>query len=174
MKFPTLEDILENKKCERIVSLVGLIFPFLEVHVVLGPKVLCSTTNADFNVFFKTHLVGPIAELYGSQINHMISFGLMVVIFDVCVRKRIPLTLFSRFNIIQGVLLDIICSFFGIAYSQLTYLVRESVFGELLANAAYFSIIGFILYSIFMILFGRYPKIPIVSEGARLNVQLFR
>ena len=99
MKFPTLEDILENKKCERIVSLVGLIFPFLEVHVVLGPKVLCSTTNADFNIFFKTHLVGPIAELYGSQINHMISFGLMVVIFDVCVRKRIPLTLFSRFNI---------------------------------------------------------------------------
>jgi len=94
MKFPTLEDILENKKCERIVSLVGLIFPFLEVHVVLGPKVLCSTTNADFNIFFKTHLVGPIAELYGSQINHMISFGLMVVIFDVCVRKRIPLTLF--------------------------------------------------------------------------------
>jgi len=25
-----------------------------------------------------------------------------------------------------------------------------------------------------MILFGRYPKIPIISEGARLNVQIFR
>ena len=94
MKFPTLEDILENKICERTVSLVGLIFPFLEVHVVLGPKVLCSTTNADFNLFFKNHLVGPISELYASQITHMLSFGLMVVLFDVCVRKRLPLTLF--------------------------------------------------------------------------------
>ena len=174
MKLPTLEDILENKKCERIVSLVGLIFPFLEVHVVLGPKVLCNTNNADFNIFFKTHLVGPIAELYSNQANHMISFILMVIVFDACVRKTIPLTLFSRFNIIQGVLLDVICSFLGITYSQLSYLVRESTFGELLANVASFGIVGFILYSIFMILFGRYPKIPIVSEGARLNVQIFR
>jgi hypothetical protein len=94
MKLPTLEDILENKKCERIVSLVGLIFPFLEVHVVLGPKVLCNTNNADFNIFFKTHLVGPIAELYSNQANHMISFILMVIVFDACVRKTIPLTLF--------------------------------------------------------------------------------
>ena len=98
----------------------------------------------------------------------------MVIVFDTCVRKTIPLTLFSRFNIIQGVLLDVICSFLGITYSQLSYLVRESTFGELLANVAYFGIVGFILYSIFMILFGRYPKIPIISEGARLNVQIFR
>ena len=54
MKLPTLEDILENKVCERLVSLVGLIFPFLEVHVVLGPKVLCNTDNAAVNTFFKT------------------------------------------------------------------------------------------------------------------------
>ena len=174
MKLPTLEDILENKVCERLVSLVGLIFPFLEIHVVLGPKVLCNTDNAAVNTFFKTNLVGPIAELYSNQVNHIISFIIMVIIFDVCVRKTIPLTRFSRFNIIQGILLDVICSFLGIAYSQLTYLARESTFGELIANAAYFGMIGFIFYAIFMILFGRYPKIPIISEGARLNVQIFR
>jgi len=174
MKLPTLKEILENKTCEKLVSLMGLIFPFLEVHVVLGPKVLCNTNNAAVNTFFRNNLVGPIAELYSSQVNDIISFIVMVMIFDVCVKKTIPLTLFSRFNIIQGILLDIICSFLGIAYSQLTYLVRESTFGELLANVGYFSIVGFIVYAIFMISFGRYPKIPIISEGARLNVQIFR
>lgn len=174
MKLPKLEDIFENTICQRVISLIGLVFPFLELHVVLGPKVLCGTENAAYNTFFRNHLIGPIAQLYSSQLNHMISFIIMIIIFDVCVRKTLPLTLFSRFNIIQGILLDIICSFLGLTYSQLTFLARESTFGDLISSSAYFTILGFILYSALMILFERYPRIPIISEGARLNVQLFR
>ena len=36
MKLPTLKEILENKTCEKLVSLMGLIFPFLEVLSLLN------------------------------------------------------------------------------------------------------------------------------------------
>jgi|TARA_B110000259_G_C13901324_1_gene356996 hypothetical protein len=170
----TSKNIFENPFCERILSLTGLIFPFLEINAILGPKVLCSTDNATFNEFFRATLVGPISMFYSSQVNHLVAFIVMIFIFDACVRKTLPLTLFTRFNIIQGILLDVICSFLGVTFVQTTYLARESTFGDLISNVAYFGVIGFICYCILMILFGRYPKIPIISEGARLNVQIFR
>ena len=170
----TLEEIFESRVGERLLSFVGLAFPFCQINSYFGVKVLCTTDNLALNGFFRVHLIGPLSELYGSTTNFFAIFIFMVVIFDVCVRKRLPLTLFTRFNIIQGILLEVIATFLSQVYSQLSYTIRESTWGELYCNASYFGIMLVILYCAVMISFGRYSKIPVISTGARLNVQRFR
>ena len=169
-----LEKFFSSRFGERITSLVGFIFPFCQANAYFGQQVLCTTENARFNIFFKTHLITPLTVFYSSQWNYLIIFAFMVALFDICVRKRLPLTLFTRFNIIQSILLEIISTLLAQAYGQTSYLFRVSTFGEMYCNGAYFGTMVAILYCVLMILNGRYARIPVISEGARLNIQRFR
>jgi hypothetical protein len=169
-----LEEFFNTRVGSKLTSLVGFIFPFCQANAFFGQQVLCTTDNAAVNIFFKTHLVGPLMGFYFDTWNYLAVFAFEILLFDICVRKRLPLTLFSRYNIIQSILLEIICTFLAQAYAQTTYLFRTSTFGELYCNGAYFGIMVAILYCIIMILYGRYPRIPVISEGARLNIQRWR
>tara|TARA_B100000683_G_scaffold241560_1_gene249649 strand:+ start:14690 stop:15202 length:513 start_codon:yes stop_codon:yes gene_type:complete len=169
-----LEEFFNSRAGERITSLIGFVFPFCQANAFFGQQVLCTTENATFNTFFKTHLVNPLMVFYSSPWNYLIIFVFMIALFDICVRKRLPLNLFTRFNIIQAILLEVLCTFLAQAYGQTSFVFKTSAIGELFCNAAYFGIMAAILYCVLMILNGRYARIPVISEGARLNIQRWR
>ena len=106
------------------------------------------------------------------QDNTYFAFALMIGIFFICSKGSLPLSKFVRFNIIQAILLYIICSCVGqILGIYCPAFIRESTIGIVLANFVYLGTIVLILYSSVLILFGRYPRIPVISEAARIQVQ---
>ena len=95
----------------------------------------------------------------------------MLGIFIVCSRGTIPATKYLRFNVIQAILLNIICSCISAVFPLIPLGLRESAIGLLLANFLYLGMIILIIYSSVLIMCGRYPRIPVLSEAARLQVQ---
>jgi hypothetical protein len=49
--------------------------------------------------------------------------------------------------------------------------MRESAIGFLLANSMFLGMVSIIAYSSLLIAYGRYPRIPVISEAAKLQVQ---
>ena len=95
----------------------------------------------------------------------------MVWVFIVCSRGSVPLTKFVRFNIIQAILLNIVCSCSGVVFTFLPIVLRESMIGIIFANFLFLGIVLLIAYSALLIAYGRFPRIPILSEAAKLQVQ---
>ena len=81
------------------------------------------------------------------------------------------MTKFVRFNVIQAILLNIIVTCLGIVFGYLPVIIRESVLGVMISNAIYLGIVLTMLYSALLIFYGRYPRIPVLSEAAKLQVQ---
>jgi uncharacterized membrane protein len=156
------------KISERGVGIFSYIFPFIEVSYYFGSKVFLSTDSIALKYFYVRY-IDKLANLYAT--NTYLIFALMVGIFLICSRGTLPLTKFVRFNVIQAILVNIICSCIGSIFSFLPIIFRESIIGILFANFIYLGIMGLILYASFMIFFGRYPKIPVLSEAAKLQVQ---
>jgi hypothetical protein len=153
---------------ERLLAIIAFIFPFTEISYYFGAKVFLSTENLTLKLFYLNNIT-KLTSFY--EANVYLVFTLMVGIFIVCSRGTIQLTKFVRFNIIQAILLNIICSCIGSIYAFLPIVLRESTFGILLANFLYMGITLIMAYSAFLICFGRYPKIPILSDAAKLQVQ---
>jgi hypothetical protein len=156
------------KICERCLAISAFIFPFIEISYYFGAKVFLSTDSIALKIFYTNNIL-KLSSFY--EANIYLVFIMMVGIFIVCSRGTIPLTKFVRFNIIQAILLNIICSCIGSIFAFLPIVLRESTLGILLANFLYLSVLLAIFYSSLLILYGRYPKIPILSEAARLQVQ---
>ena len=153
---------------ERFLSIAAFIFPFIEVSSYFGPKVFLSTESVSLRNFYLNHLV-KISSFYTE--NNLLIFIFMVWVFIVCSRGSVRLTDFLRFNVIQAILLNIICSCSGVVFTFLPIVLRESMLGVIFANFLFLGIVLLIAYSALLISFGRYPKIPILSEAAKLQVQ---
>ena len=153
---------------ERGLSIAAFIFPFIEVTSYFGPKVFLSTENLALRSFYLTHLV-KVSTFYTD--NNLLIFIFMVWVFLVCGRGSVPLTKFLRFNVIQAILLNIICSCSGVIFSFLPIVLRESMIGIIFANFLFLGVVLIIAYSSLLIVYGRYPRIPILSEAAKLQVQ---
>ena len=153
---------------ERCISILSYIFPFIEISYYFGAKVFLSTDSLTLKYFYITK-IAKLSSFY--EANIYLIFILMIGIFLICSRGTVPLTKFVRFNIIQAILLNIICSCTGSVFSFFPVGLRESTLGILLANFLYLGTLLLMLYSSLLIAYGRYPKIPILSEAARLQVQ---
>ena len=153
---------------ERLISIVAFIFPFIEVASYFGPKVFLSTDSMALRTFYLNHLV-KLSTFYTD--NNLLIFIFMVWVFIVCSRGSIPLTKFVRFNIIQAILLNIVCSCSGVVFTFLPIVLRESMIGIIFANFLFLGIVLLIAYSTLLIVYGRFPRIPILSEAAKLQVQ---
>ena len=160
--------IIFQNICERGISIAAFIFPLIEILYYFGAKVFLSTENLALKVFYFNY-VAKLSSFY--EANVYLIFILMVGIFLTCSRGTLPLTKYVRFNIIQAILLNIICSCIGSCFSYAPIVLRESTVGVLVANSLFLGIVITILYSSLLIMYGRYPKIPILSEAARLQVQ---
>ena len=153
---------------ERAISISAFIFPFVEVTSYFGPKVFLSTESINLRSLYLNHLA-KLTSFYTA--NNLLIFIFMVWVFIVCSRGSLPLTKFVRFNIIQAVLLSIICSCCGVIFTFLPIILRESMFGVICANFLFLGIVLIIAYSSLLIAYGRFPKIPVISEAAKLQVQ---
>lgn len=156
------------KISERILAVLAFIFPFTEISFFFGAKVFLSTETIPLKLFYVNH-IAKLASFY--EANVYLVFAIMLGIFIVCSRGTIRLTKFVRFNVIQAILLNIVCQCIGSIYGFLPIILRESTLGVLLANFFYFGTIIIMAYSSFLIFCGRYPKIPILTEAAKLQVQ---
>ena len=165
-----MKKYLESFKlfAERGLSIAAFIFPFIEVASYFGPKVFLSTENDDLRIFYLNYLI-KMTSFYTD--NSLLIFIFMIWIFIVCSRGSVPLTKFLRFNVIQATLLNIICSCSGVIFSFLPIVLRESMIGIIFANFLFLGVVLIIAYSSLLIVYGRYPRIPILSEAAKLQVQ---
>ena len=114
-----MKKYLESFKlfAERGLSIAAFIFPFIEVASYFGPKVFLNTENDDLRIFYLNHLI-KMTSFYTD--NSLLIFIFMIWIFIVCSRGSVPLTKFLRFNVIQAILLNIICSCSGVIFSITT------------------------------------------------------
>jgi len=153
---------------ERGLCIVAFIFPLVEVTSYFGPKVFLSTESAVLRSFYLNHVM-KFTSFYTD--NNLLIFIFMVWVFIVCSRGSIPLTKFVRFNVIQAILLNIICSCLGVIFTFLPIVLRESLLGIIFANFLFLSISLLIGYSSLLIVYGKFPRIPILTEAAKLQVQ---
>jgi|TARA_B110000046_G_scaffold11340_1_gene11239 hypothetical protein len=155
---------------ERGLSIVAFIFPFIELSYYFGAKVFLSTESFFLKSVYLNY-IQKLSNFYAANIYFI--FILMVGVFIICSRGTLPLSKYARFNIIQAILLNIICSCLGSIFMFLPIILRESAIGVLMANFLYLGLIVLILYSSLLIFYGRYPTIPVVSEAAKLQVQQY-
>ena len=153
---------------ERGFSIAALIFPLVEAIAYFGPKVFLNTESLALKNFYVSY-IDKVSRFYTE--NNLLIFIFMVWVFLLCSRRSSPFTKFLRFNVIQAILLNIVCSCIGSIYAFLPIILRESTIGVLLANFLYLGTIIIMAYSSFLIFCGRYPKIPILTEAAKLQVQ---
>jgi hypothetical protein len=153
---------------ERGLSIAAFIFPFIEIASYFGPKVFLGTESLTLRSFYVNYLL-KLTNFYAN--NNLLVFIFMVWIFIVCSRGSVPLTKFLRFNMIQAILLNIICSCIGVVFTFLPIVFRESMIGIAFSNFLFLGTVLLIVYSSLLISYGRYPKIPVLSEAAKLQVQ---
>jgi uncharacterized membrane protein len=153
---------------ERGMSIVAFIFPFIEVASYFGPKVFLNTGSFALKSFYFNH-IAKIARFYAD--NSILVFIFMIWVFIMCSRRSSPFTKFVRFNVIQAILLNIVCACLGVIFSFLPIVLRESMFGFIFANLSFFSIVLLMGYSSLLIAYGKLPVIPVVSEAAKTQVQ---
>jgi len=162
-----LQKLLKNL-LERVICIAIYIFPFLEITVYFATQVCYSANDMGFKVIY-TNLLHPLILFYDKNV--YLVFIAMVSIFLLCSRNSLPLTKFLRFNVLQAILLDIICACMGQVYMTSPILFKTSTFGIMFANFTYFGTLSWIIYSILIISLGRFPVLPIISRAANIHLQ---
>jgi hypothetical protein len=172
------KDII-RKICERGLSIIAYIIPFVEISSTLALKVFLSADSQFLRFFYFTYIT-PLTEFYRSNI--YLCFALMLIIFITCAKgkvpftngkKKLPLTNYVRFNIIQAILINVVASCISVIYSDIPMVIQESTIGLIIATGIYFWVLMLILSSILLIIFGRWPTIPVISQAAKLQLQKF-
>ena len=98
------------KVFERGLAISAYIFPIIEISYSFGPKVFSGTNNIFLNYCYFNY-IAKLNVIYTNNV--YLIFVLMVGIFMVCSRGTLPLSKFLRYNVIQAILLNILCSCVG-------------------------------------------------------------
>ena len=98
----------------------------MEISYYFGSKVFLNTENLALKIFYFKY-IAKLSSFY--EANVYLGFIVMVAIFIICSRGTIALTKFVRFNIIQAILINIICSCIGsiFAYTPIVYVKASLV-----------------------------------------------
>jgi len=153
---------------ERGLAIVSYIFAFVEISSCFAIKVFLNSDSALLRDLYINY-IAKLTTFYVENIYFM--FALMIGIFIMFSRGTVPATKYLRFNVIQAILLNIICSCISAVFPLIPVNLRESGIGLLFANFLYLGMLTVIFYSSVLIMFGRYPKMPVISEAAKLQVQ---
>lgn len=160
----------------KFVCVSSLFWPWCEINMYYGSRVIMSTHNADLQIFWLEKLL-PIFEFY--EKNVFILFWVMIAYFCACVynewgTQKIKATKYVRFNVIQGILLEVFVAACYQVWLISPLVLRESLLGLSIANGIYLFTHGAMLYIVIHVIYGLYPIMPIFSEGARSNIQAFK
>lgn len=153
---------------ERGLSIATYIFPFSEVTVYFSSRVCYDSNDLGLKIIYAYYL-DPLILFYVKYV--YLIFIAMVGLFFICSRDIVPLPKFLRFNILQAILLDIVCACIGQIYMVLPTSFRLSVFGLIFSKFIFLGTIYWIGYSIFLISLGRFPILPIISRAANIHLR---
>jgi len=162
-----LQELLKTV-LERGLSIATYIFPFLEITVYFSSRVCYSSNDIGLKIIYQNYLF-PLMVFYEKNV-YLIFIG-MVGIFLMCSRTSLPLTKFLRFNVIQAILLDIICACTGQIYVVCPTIFKLSSFGLMFANFIFLGTTFWIMYSIMIISIGRFPVLPVISRATNIHLQ---
>nr|YP_009550206.1 Ycf60 [Tisochrysis lutea]YP_009873597.1 hypothetical chloroplast RF60 [Isochrysis galbana]AZW07325.1 Ycf60 [Tisochrysis lutea]QKW88480.1 hypothetical chloroplast RF60 [Isochrysis galbana] len=158
---------------ERGGSLLAYILPLVEAIYFFGARIFLYPNDTNLKIFFLKYLQGVVLFY---QSNMYLCFGLTITIFMICTNNsipiigtKLPLTRFIRMNVVQAVLVQVFITCIGQVFLISPNFIKNSVLGTFIANGCFFAIVGLVFYSAFLIALGRYPRIPIITESARLQ-----
>ena len=150
---------------ERGLAIISYIFPIIEISYSFGPKVFSGTESVALTYIYINY-ISKLNAIY--QGNVYFIFAIMVGIFIICSRGTLKLTRFVRYNVIQAILLNIICSCIGASFGYFPVAIRETIFGNLIANCVFLGTMGLIIYASTLIFFGQDCKIPSLKQQLTL------
>ena len=153
---------------ERGLSIATYIFPFLEITFYFSNRVCYSCSDIQLKAIY-ANVFYPLILVYEKYV--YLIFIIMVGIFFICSRGLVPLTKFLRFNVLQAILLNILCACIGQIYMASPTFLKLSIFGTMFANFIYIGTICWIGYSIIIISLGRFPILPIISRAANIHLR---
>jgi len=152
---------------DKVLCVCGFIFPVVELCASLAGKVLLATGSPGMRRLHSKYLA-RLGMFYLQNV--YACFAVMIFVFLTCSRGRRGLSKFVRFNVIQAVLMSIVIQCFSVCWPVVPFTIRESFVGQTIVSSFFWGALITIFYSIVLIFLGRYPKIPVVSEAARLQV----
>ncbi len=169
---------------ERGFPILAYSIPLAESIYFFAHRVCLYTNNISLKLLFLQTLK-PIAMFYSNNLYAI--FFTVCYIFAACSANRLPLSRllptregkpiclnlskFTRINVMQAILLEIVIAMIGQIWNLSPTLLKNGLFGTFVANACLVGLVGLIVYSSFIIALGRYPRLPIISGAARVQLQ---
>lgn len=158
---------------DRIISVMAYLLPLVEALYFFSARIFLYPGDENMRVFFLKYFQ-PVILFYTD--NMYLCFILTIVAFMICVNNALPitgtklrLTKFLRINVVQGILVEVFITAIGQVFVMCPSFIKNSVIGTFISSGCFFAIVGLVLYSTFLIIIGRYPRIPIITESARLQ-----
>jgi hypothetical protein len=153
---------------QRVLSNMVAIFPFLELCMTFSTQ-LVKEDYGTFHIFYITYIY-PLVMSYHNY--NFIWFGIMLGIFQVAIESRIDVPHFVRYNFIQYATLSVAFTLSSLIYNY-TWLssIENTILGIFIVRTWFLFGAGVILYCFIMVIFGKYPTIPIISEATVFNIQ---
>lgn len=165
--------ILKFKKAEvsmldRIGSVMPYWLPLLEGLQNFGQQILPDYPFSIMSVYKKTLM--PFVVFYATK--QALAFIVLFVLYYLFVRAKSPLPdrPFIRFNVLQSILLFLINSLLGAVFRALPIEFRTSLYGQMFCNTLFWLVLSTIFYAIAKALRGKYAKIPVISQAARIQI----
>jgi membrane protein DedA with SNARE-associated domain len=167
------------KICERSLSILALIFPFVEISSTFALKVFLSADSEFLRFVYSTYIT-PVTDFY--RANTYLCFAVMLGIFITSAKgkvpftngkRKMPMTIYLRFNIIQAILINVVASCVSVLYAEIPLVIQESSIGLIIATGLYLWVMLLTVRSIILIIFGRIPKIPVISQAAKMQIQRY-
>jgi hypothetical protein len=158
---------------DRIISVMAYLLPLVEALYFFSARIFLYPGDENMRVFFLKYFQ-PVILFYTD--NMYLCFILTIVAFMICVNNALPitgtklrLTKFLRINVVQGILVEVFITAIGQVFVMCPSFIKNSVIGTFISSGCFFAIVGLVLYSAFLITIGRYTRIPIITESARLQ-----
>lgn len=151
------------KICDRVLGITIYLIPFLELY-------------GFFNIFLRSYdLSPPIIEQAALflRINNWLNFVIFTLIIFLTQSRRVNLSYFTRFNLLQALVLIFVSSFmdsFGYLFPLL--ILAKGTVGYLLFNSLSFIFILVTIYCMIYAIRGKSANIPLLTESVRLQVWL--
>lgn len=112
----------------------------------------------------------PLAPLLAVYNQPFVSLVVFFVLFLAVVRNE-KIAHFVRFNVMQAILIGIVLSLLGLAFSILLRVLGTGLLTETLFNIIFLGTWAASLYGIVQSALGRYAEIPGISEASYLQVR---
>ncbi|MGB5963154.1 MAG: Tic20 family protein [Coleofasciculaceae cyanobacterium] len=112
----------------------------------------------------------PLAPLLAVYSQPFVSLVVFFVLFLAVVRNE-KIAHFVRFNVMQAILIGIVLSLLGLAFSILLRVLGAGLLVETLFNIIFLGTLAASFYGIVQSALGRYAEIPGISEASYLQVR---